>query len=287
MTDSIVQIIASIPHLVWGAIIGSLTTLLGTIISNRGAQKRLEKQFLHESEQKKIEREQSLKRELFLDIIEKLEKVYVFIAQIPYATPEQISNFSMPSIGKVNAIASEETIIAANDLSAFLGQKTFLFLPRTIPINDLVNEINSASKIISEILDRQKELTTQMATFNIEGNRDLSFFDRLKEQFAGTQNYINILEKEREQHQRQLHRLQKALVFDTYESLSEGIEPYSNFIKCLRKELDMPFDITSYKSDMLKRIDFMKTELQKFMQEVELHIKDDDENAISQQKKYA
>jgi len=273
------SILATVPPLAWGAFIGALATLVGVFLSNMAAFKRLRVQLESDEAQKKIEREHTIKRAVYLEAADNLHAFQDKIVKLPFLTNEETSAIGGHGLAKVVVLGYNDTIKASNELGAYICSALFELLPKKIPIAGLSNEIVWLNKAIDDFLRKQDVLNQEMTSFNLRGDKDFAFFGRLDQQFKYYQSRCNEYMQQRDQKQKELIKLQMKLQFECYEALIGSIEHYCEFTKCIRQELDIPLDISAYKKNMLENANLMKASLNKFLFKIEEHIVNDNEDA--------
>ncbi|HEY3569820.1 MAG TPA: hypothetical protein VGP73_17940, partial [Thermoanaerobaculia bacterium] len=119
----------NIPAIVWsgvfGALAGACTVLFTTWLNNRQQNRRQMQQLAHDIEQRRTDREMSLRREVYLEAAETIGKMQEFIAN--YAQSDDVGsseiialNGSIAALNKVHVIGAKSTIEAFN-----CAQRTF------------------------------------------------------------------------------------------------------------------------------------------------------------------
>ena len=128
--SSLITAIASIPDVIWAAVIASLLTLGGVLLTNRGSSKRLRMQLNHDSAQRDRERQMALRRDVYLPAAESVTRLQALLGSlIDLRTPDE--NLSREStthiavISKISVIGSIKTVAA---VSALLNEFNSAFL---------------------------------------------------------------------------------------------------------------------------------------------------------------
>jgi hypothetical protein len=138
----------------FSALAALLGVIVGITLTNRGNNKRLEKQLSHERELRKKEREMSLRKDIYLVAVEAISTGITSIGQfanmeIPNDKLTEAYIEKFPSIAKVHVIAGEETIKALAPLLSELDAAYLQLLAKRIPLALQKNQIT--------ILERQRE----------------------------------------------------------------------------------------------------------------------------------
>src|SRR5262245_30286717 len=89
------EAIHSVPPIVWSGVVGAMIALFGTWLQNRASYRRQQEQLRHDSEQRLLERERNIKREVCLAAIESLSTFKEYIAHFGdlTLTDEQLREF--------------------------------------------------------------------------------------------------------------------------------------------------------------------------------------------------
>lgn len=250
------EILNQIPDVVWGAGLGSLITLFGVWLTNR-----------HERIIRKEEREHVTKKEIFLKAAEEITLAKVLLMKIPNMEPSQLETEMDVAIelAKIHVVGNNETIQAVTDLHFFLGKSLFSILPQTMPLNDLRTSINILSNFIDSNSQKQNQILNEMTAFNLRGDNDKDFWNRLQKNFEYHSNEFKNSNEERDKKYAELAQLQKELLLNCVEISLEMSNYEVEAIRCMRTELELEFDIEEYKNNLLIRNKDMEAEFSKFL----------------------
>lgn len=129
--DLIIKAIKSVPDVIWSGAIASLITLSGVWVSNRNSRKLQLTRLKHEADQRNLEREMSLRKEIYLEAMESISNSIVRIGrlnEIDLTTQNNIFSEGVvqetSSFYKISIIGSNETLQAVSALT--FGIYTYL-----------------------------------------------------------------------------------------------------------------------------------------------------------------
>jgi hypothetical protein len=148
--SSVFSFVESIPVVIWAAIIASLMTFTGVVISNRNNTTRLIKQLRHDSDEKAKERISTLRREVYLKAVEENSKIAVHLVSLPQG---DFSN-SGASIGiqefnsaatKLQLIAEPKTALLVGELVGAYGELSMRLISLLMPLQTARTDIKLSS----------------------------------------------------------------------------------------------------------------------------------------------
>lgn len=122
----LVAMIERIPGTFWGIVMGAVFTLIGVWGTNRGAFRRQQALLTQEASMKKLDREQTLRREIYLGAFESMAVGILSIRRFrDFDLPEKEVTTpyeeKAPALAKIDAVASEETLRKTMIFSTELG----------------------------------------------------------------------------------------------------------------------------------------------------------------------
>ena len=80
----LLTLLSSVPSTVWSALVASVLTLSGVLVSNRSNNARLLRQLQHDSAEKAKERTNQLRRDVYIATVEELTKANSFLGTIAH-----------------------------------------------------------------------------------------------------------------------------------------------------------------------------------------------------------
>src|SRR4051794_30236818 len=81
--STIVSLFQSVPDVIWSALIASLLTLSGVLVSNWSNTNRLKLQLQHDAHEKSKERVSTLRRDVYLRVAEELVRANAHLGSLP------------------------------------------------------------------------------------------------------------------------------------------------------------------------------------------------------------
>ena len=123
ISSFVLQELNQVPATFWGVVAGSFFSLGGVVLSNRNSARNLETQLTNDRLVKKIEREMSLRKDVYLDASEAISAGMIAIARfgnLAVSGDELSADFvkRSPSLAKLNVVADVETM---RRVSAVMG----------------------------------------------------------------------------------------------------------------------------------------------------------------------
>ncbi len=119
-------LVLKIPSNFWGVLFGSLFTLLGVYLTNKGNNQRLDKQLSSDRREKAIANEYGVRKEVYLDAVDALQAGIVTVSM--FSNPdlsfaEILNPYKEKSslASRVNLIASEKTLSELNAFGSLLS----------------------------------------------------------------------------------------------------------------------------------------------------------------------
>lgn len=234
-----------------GAVVAAMVALVGIVITHRGNERRFAAQLAYDREQKRIEREMELRREVYLATADAIVAGLGLIgryADISIPREELAKDFSekRSALSKVHLVGREATVTA---LLAFTQEFGLSVLRLSLLRNPLV-----------QMQTRLKLLDTQMQTFckerdrmvdlmkqlNFDGNQDAHRWDFVRNTFEFEKKRVNDCIAEHAALSAKLRNdwaVFAAECFATSNKLSALLPPA---VKAVRDELELPIDYEFY-----------------------------------------
>lgn len=274
--DLIIKYFTELPDTSKAAIIASLITFIGVVIAataafigvyvtHCGHEKRFGRQLEHDKEVKRIEREMSLRKEIFLGAAEAIVAglgAVTRYADLKVPHDELAKEFieKRSAIAKVHIIAREETIYAVSafmdELSATLIRLSLLRQPLTQMQNRL-KSLDNQIQISGKEKDRLVELMKQL---NFEGNTEQHRWNFVKNTFEFEDNRIKEATQEHQSLALKLKSEHLTFLVTCYESSTQVSKLLIPAVREVRSELELPFDESRY-SQMIENSGNQQTQL--------------------------
>lgn len=161
--SEVLRLLSEVPAAFWGVVAGSFFTLLGVWRTNLAQDRRAA-----------VEREMSLRREIYLGAADAISESMAYIGQLSdfSKTPEAAaSNYvaKVSALARTNIVSSKETSIALNRYSTSHTTHIFTLLAERIPVAAAANAATAALER-RVAADREIEaLSAQLTAHTISG----------------------------------------------------------------------------------------------------------------------
>lgn len=199
----ILELFSLIPGEVWGAII-ALTTVW---ISSRNEKTRLITQLQAQAEESEKQRKSDLRREVYLEAAESLNRLNSHLANLPNldpsseeaTSPNDMLRFTGLS-AKVQLIGEPETSKLASRVATQYGSLFLQALQQLLPLHETVQEKEIAEEAYASVGDTMEKTMAQIDALTRSGQQSYSVFEPLT-------NDINALVKRSDELKEQIHKL--------------------------------------------------------------------------------
>ncbi|MGH9428465.1 MAG: hypothetical protein ACRD2L_19435, partial [Terriglobia bacterium] len=222
------------------------------LVTNRGHEKRLRRQLEHGREQKRLEREMSLRKAVYLEAAEAVTSslaAFGRLADLSVPQDDLAKQFSemTRALAKVQIIGSSATLSA---VSIFSTEATSAVLELTLARQPLLGKqgqltmMDDQIKSSGEERDRMVQLMKQL---NFEGDRDTNRWQFLKDTFEYEQKRVGetLAEQAKVRSEFWKEWLDYAQrCYETSTGISQLLVPA---MRSVREELGLPFDAEAYR----------------------------------------
>lgn len=271
--EAFTNLLQQIPHIVWAAIIASLLTLSGVLLTNWDNRKRLTAQLTHDSIQRDREREMAIRRDVYLAAAEAVAEAQERLGRIAsmelQELGEKFSGTSLsPSINKIQLIASEKTVKAVSAFTQKYSESIMELFPSKLYLNRLQSELANIINEINGLLASREEMLQQLKTIpKTEENR--TFIESVYYKFEESQKTIEALFQARDVKQALVGKVYYELLNESMaHSLAIG-ESLVDATIAIREELDIPIDEDFYRDLMSKRQSALKKNFDEYLKNVQ------------------
>lgn len=262
--------LASIPDVVWAALLASLLTLSGVLLANRSSRMRQVAELRHDAGQRNREREMALRRDVYLGAagaISRAQSTLMRLADLNVTDQELSAAFSADSsaMAQVQVVGTNKTVQA---ISAFSQELSAAFLELTLkrlPLLVRKNQIELLGKFIDKSNTEQERFINVMRQLNLEGNTDQQAWTIVNDNFKlEQQKNTENMEERQALTDRQQHDILEflKLSFDRFCTVSKLVPPA---IFAVREELDLPLDREAYSKMFDENLEKGKNNIQRFL----------------------
>lgn len=239
------------PDTIWAALLASLLTLGGVLLSDRAQNKRFLKQLEHDRGQRNRERQLHLKQEVFLNASEGLTAIQNSISNmsnldIEYSEIGNRFSAGAAAVQKVYVVASNKTLSALAAYMNDAGVTLLGLLSKRNPLWERQAHLKWLRGAIQKAADEKDRLLALMKEANVRGISDAGFWKRLQDMFDFETKQSERWEQERDeafkvQTKEQLDMLK--LCYSEQMRLSHLLTP---LLAAVREELELGFDVAAY-----------------------------------------
>lgn len=271
MLDAILKFFSSLPSTSQAALIASLVTLLGALaaatialigvwITHRGNERRLNAQLAHDREQKRIEREMELRRNVYLQTAEAVVAGINLIsryADLGIAKEDLGKEFfeKRSAFAKVHLIGREATVKALLAFNQELGGAVMRMALLRTPLLEMQNRLkllNDQIQVFGRERDRMVELMKQL---NFEGNQEQHRWAFVQNTFEFEKKRVNDAIAEQQTLQAKLRTEWAAFAQECFATVKQLNLLVPEAVKAVRDELDLPIDFAAYKQEFERLIE--------------------------------
>lgn len=236
-----------------GAILAATIALIGILITHRGNERRLLKQLDHDRQQKRVDREMELRKEVYLGAAEAIDAGLVVLSS--YAnlekTPDELFRefyAKRGALSKVHLIAKESTVTAVLAFSIEFGEEikrlSLLRQPLTqawVRLEFLGGQIQFFGKERDRMVDLMKQL-------NFEGNNDPHRWDFVRNTFEFEKKRVDDAIAEQLSLDAKLKNDWAVFASECFSATNRVSRLVAPAVKAVRDELELPFDYEVYRA---------------------------------------
>ncbi len=199
---AIVELLKSIPDVVWSGLIASIITLSGVFLSNIGNTKRLKLQLTHDAFEKAKERTANLRREVYLRTVEELVKANSHLSSLPQLDitktnlADGLQGF-FTAAARLQLVAEPKTSLLVCQLSADYGDLIFKLMTDLVPVIKAKKDIEIADEFYTKTQSEITRVLAEQRKINEFGNPNPIVFDALQSSFKHEQELAAKFSNER------------------------------------------------------------------------------------------
>lgn len=260
--DNLINII---PDTIIGVILGSLITLFGIYLQNRGAEKRLKIELDNKSLENKKEKEYQFKKEVYKLIISDIERFKHYainLVNIDF-TQNSFNNLDF-SKSNIKLIAVKETLDIYTKVNSYMTEKILYLITQRIELDEVKNTILLNNSFIDKYRKEQDNELLRMKEYNLQNFNDSILWNTMQKNYEFTVEQIekfssgnNILFK------KQIN-LNADYLLKANEVIENMLEIEIELIKTLRNELNISTDLGAYKTILLSQFNNNKVYINDF-----------------------
>lgn len=250
-----IALIRTIPDVVWAAVIASLLTICGVLLTNRGNRKVLKDQLLHDAQQRDRERNMELRRDVYLEGAEAITKNHMVLMRLPnLEIPDsklgQEFSESAAAISKVSVIGSADTVRAVTELSTELGVKYLQLTAKRIPLVDRKDDVDILNELIQESSVEQDRSIELMKEMNLQGNPDERRLAVINRNFEFEKEQSKKYSAERDQLEQENRKELVQFIRNCFQASKDVGKYMVPAVSAVRKEMDLGFEEEEYRATL-------------------------------------
>lgn len=257
-TDFFVQL----PETTKAAVVASLVTLLGTFaaaiaafigvyVTHRGHEHRFKAQLQSEKDKSKVDREMTLRKEVYLGAAEAIIAglgVVARHADLSVAQDELAKEFTekRSAMAKVHLIGGEETLNAVTAFTVELGAAILKLSLGRYPLLQMKSRLKILADQIQAFGQERDRMVQLMKELNFAGNAEAHRWNFVQNTFDFEQKRVSDAIVEQKTLSAQLRDQWLPYTASCYDASARISKLLVPAIKAVRSELGLPFDVTSY-----------------------------------------
>lgn len=269
----LIELAEKIPATFWGVVVGSFFSIVGVAATNRASFKRMSAQFDHEQRLKTLEREMSLRKDIYLALAEAvnsaIQDTYRFAnLEIPHVDVTKNYVERSFAIAKVHVIGRTETIQALAIFSREVNAVFYKLWARRHLAFQVKEQISQIDRKLSEINAERQKYIALSKQFNLEGETSQQKWKVITENFDAEGKRANSLVEERGRLIQLLNEASYRLTHECSEAASSLGLVLLPLVKAVREELDLPLDLDVYRALQEESAERQRQSLEAFLREL-------------------
>jgi hypothetical protein len=190
--NQLINLFRAVPDVIWSAVLASLLTLSGVLISNRSNTTRQRIQLQHDADQKAKERNAALRREVYLKLAEELTQANSYLARLPQvdaskANPAEGMQGFFAAAARLQLVAEPKTALLVNELVGSYGELLLRLISRSMPLQSARQKITLHDDLYSRAEEQVTRVLGKMVKFNESAQASEQVFCALQRSFEGFQ----------------------------------------------------------------------------------------------------
>ena len=163
MVQSIKELFSSVPAVVWSGVVGALVALFGVWLQSIFQLRRQREQLAHDAEQRRLESEMDMRREVYFKVAESLARLQEFLANfirndISLEQNQDSIKGVWAEINKAYIVGSIETITSLNTLYEVFNTNVQRIIEKRLIVNQFLTEISNSQSKAQETIKLREQL---------------------------------------------------------------------------------------------------------------------------------
>lgn len=274
----IISFLSKVPDAVWAAILASILTLSGVLLTNRGNNNRLLAQLNHDAEERSRERQMSLRREVYLIAVEAVTKAYSILMELPLADLQSNSwkaeaNSISKALSKIHIVGSDETVSSSTQFSLSFSRALLELTQKKIPLDQLKFRLNILNNLINKSIEEKDRCIALMKEFNLKALTDQRLWNTIQNNYDFENQQISQYMAEQKDIAQQYNDLLLELITNCYQKCIELGYLLVPALCSIRAEIDMPINIEQYRELIERTRAEMEISFSAFIENIKVQAK--------------
>ena len=256
--ETIIVFLSAVPNVIWAAIIASLLTFSGVLLTNRHYSKQQKAQLEHEKKENEAERKFELRQSVYLGAADELTMAMQHLMNlsnidITKENPADSLTGFFVATNRACLVASDNTATAINELLATYSEAYFFLLAKTLPIQEIRTERNIQNDAYERHQAEVSRILASMTQFNEEAKADSEVWRALSKSLDFSMEQADKSADARDNAGEELNSLKFAFAKQALPELKKLSKLTIPALVAIRTELEISTDIDAYQAEFEKR----------------------------------
>jgi hypothetical protein len=249
--EAIADLLGQIPASFWGVIVGALVTIVSVVLTNRGNEKRLERQLRHENELKRQERDLALRWDIYLAATDALMAGIASIGEMANPAADDKSPLKgysekAPAIAKASLIAREDTAQALARVNSEIAGAALRLAPKYIQLKLLIGQTKTWLTDLKKHVDELGQARDVLLELAVAGTPDELRKKEADAKWRVIRKRVNDLIAKDPTANATLQEQQIQFMQECVREVSAVSKLLNPLLACVRNELGLSFDASFY-----------------------------------------
>lgn len=272
--NQLINLFRAVPDVIWSAVLASLLTLSGVLISNRSNTTRQRIQLQHDADQKAKERNAALRREVYLKLAEELTQANSYLARLPQvdaskANPAEGMQGFFAAAARLQLVAEPKTALLVNELVGSYGELLLRLISRSMPLQAARQKITLHDDLYSRAEEQVTRVLGEMVKFNESAQANKQVFCALQRSFEGFQTQASEHADRRADAWEAFNRLNIQFHTQVISELRGIVEQQIPAMVEIRRDLGLTTDLDAYREQLERNWRRMSSQFDAFLQELQ------------------
>lgn len=248
MFVEVVELVKSIPVIMWSGVVGAFLALAGVMLSNSSGNRRLEIQLRHDAQERAKDKISNLRKEVYLKAVEDIALVNVQISTVANRDLTKLDigaelQTISASMEKVRIVGEGLTAKVAEELGCAYGILIVSLLPKIVSVQSAQLDIDINDSGYNKAFAESTRVLGEIQRFNEAARQDVEIFQALQRSYQWfsnrSQEYLDARGLAYQQRDQKLREFSEALLPE----MKEISKIQLKLIASIRGELGLPVDL--------------------------------------------